>query len=259
MHKIINKFKHLNPIHILNKTFFIVVLFSGVAQAAQDWSKVEFDKLDGSTLLFKTSYGSPAPSPLKTTLKDLRYEGMLRGRGEEVPGYFVFIGRGCENCSEEKSVYVVRGVGGRVDTMVQPGKIIDPKTRAVLVDARMFVGRCLNRVPSDVVAVFQSERIDRRRYLQNSVFVAQAGEVHLHEQLVERRLPHIREAVRWVKLKKCREIEGRNRIMTAKRINLRPNTKDEDEDDDEPVKENAAGEGTPAAAEVPAPEAEKKQ
>lgn len=228
-----------------------------------DWGDVDFDRLEGGLIHFRAKAGKTAPPALQTNLFELAYQGTIRG-DTSVPSYFVFTGKSCDNCPEEKAVYIVRGTGGRVDRFVFPGKIIDPKTRAPLVETRAFVGKCLHRVPGEVYVVFQKERIDRRRYLQASLFVARPGESHLDEKLIERRLPNIAETLRWVKGKKCHEIEGRNRLMLSKPINLRPNKPDEDEDDDEPVPEKpttAASDNSegPAAPTLPEGGATPKQ
>lgn len=249
--------KHITPI-------FLIVFELCLPQSAQAdgtkpyWEAIELDRVEeGSVIHFKsTDEKIPPPAPLKTNLFGLQPLGVLHGYGKEIPSYFAFSGKSCANCPEEKAVYFVRGTGGRMDRFVFPGRIIDPKKRETLVDSRAFVGRCLRRVPGDVYVVFQQERIDRRRHLQSSMFVAQPGPSFLAERLIERRLPNIRESVALAKGKHCREIDGFNRMMVAKPINLRPNREAPaiDEDDDEPVPEAQPSPTpeTPGTPETPA-------
>lgn len=220
------------------------------------WESIELDRVEeGSVIHLKSTHEKvSAPSPLKTNLFGLQPLGTLRGTGKDIPSYFALSGKSCSNCQEEKAIYFVRGTGGRMDRFVFPGRIIDPKTRNVLVESRAFIGHCLTRVPGDVYVVFQKERIDRRRYLQPSLFIAQPGPQHLQERLVERRLPNIRETLQLVKHKRCREIDGLNRMMLAKPINLRPNREQPtiDEDDDDPVPEAQPEAVSDAPSDAPA-------
>src|SRR5690606_18346983 len=70
----------------------------------------------------------------------------------------------------------------------------------------------------DVYVVFQDEKVDRRRYLQSSVYVAEAAKEIVREQLIERRPPRIKRTLARVRAKQCTEIKGRNRIMISERL-----------------------------------------
>ncbi|MGZ3689524.1 MAG: hypothetical protein ACXVBW_14575, partial [Bdellovibrionota bacterium] len=201
----------------------------------------EFDRVEEGTVHFKTTDGSPPPKALRTSLFELTFLGKLTSAG----GYpdFLFAGRSCQNCMEDKSIFAMKPGSGHIQTFVFPGKILEPKTRAVVVEARAFYGRCLPK-HGDVYVVFQREHIDRRRGMQSSVFIAEGStdnDDHLKEQLIERHLPNIRNTVRLVKLKQCHEVEGRNRLMLSKPLDLHPRANvDNDDDDDDTDKAGAA-------------------
>jgi len=224
--------------------FSLTAVWALPADAADDRSKVEFDRAEGGKVYFKAPEGVSAPPALQTGLLELNYLTTLRATEPEGYPYFVFAGKSCQNCSEDRAIYFVRPTssGGSVkpESFVHPGKIFDPKTRALLLESRAFYGRC---VPGrgELFVVFQRERIDRRRHLQESVMLVTPAPEHLQEQLIERHLPRIKNTLKQVKSKSCHEVEGRNRLMTARKVNLRPDRADENDDeeeDDAPTKEN---------------------
>ncbi len=211
-------------------------------------AELVLDRIEKQTVYLKNAEGQSLP-PIKTALYELNFLGILKGE-ETAPPYLVLTGRTCENCMEDKQVYLVKPDGGKPQTFVYPGKIFDPKTRKVLTDSRAFFGKCFpGRVAKDgklkdVYIEYRQERIDRRKFLQPSVFVAEPAELFLKEQLIEaRRQPKLQNTVRLLKGKQCKEIEGRNRLMLAKPLDLRPRANDDEDDDDEPVKEKEKEEG----------------
>jgi hypothetical protein len=237
-----------------------------------DW--IEFDRVEEGTLYFRTKTSNPnataaklaPPKPLKSGLFELNYLGDLRPP-TGLP-YFVFTGKPCLNCMEEQSVYILRpNAFEKPLSFVYPGKIFDPKTRAILLESRAFYGKCLPR-HGDIYVIFQKEKVDRRSHLQTSVLIAEAAPEHLTETLLERHLPQIKTTLQFVKKKTCKEIEGRKRLMLRKPLDLHPknvNDQDDDEDDqtnkDLEANDNAAGLDTlkgetspfPASAAIAAP------
>jgi hypothetical protein len=212
---------------------------------------IDFDHAEGGVIHFKPSAlnaeGSPEPSPstpvpppVKTGLFDLKYLGPLKTSGgtQEDPAYFLFMGRPCENCPNDASIYAVRSNGGPTTGYVQPGKIFDHRSRALIMESRGFFGRCLRSRKEPVYIVFQKERIDRRRQPQTSVLIAEPGSDHMQERLIERHLPRVQDTLALVKAKACHEVEGRSRVMSSRPldVNLRRKAQEEDEDETEDEK-----------------------
>jgi hypothetical protein len=224
-------------------------------QASSSADLIELDRVEEGTLYFKLrTPGSTPPSaslappnPLKSGLFELTSLGVLRPpKGQP---FFLFTGKPCPTCMEEKAVYIIRpNPSEKPLAFVYPGKIIDPKTRGILLDSRSFYGRCLPH-HGDIYVTFQKEKVDRRNRLQASVLIAEAAQEHLTETLIERRLPQVKTALQYVKRKTCKEIPGRNRFMLAKPLDLHPkNVNDQDDDDDEPAnKENETTENESAS------------
>jgi hypothetical protein len=226
--------------------FTFIFSFLSIFQLSQAFCSspsVEFDHIEENTVFFKTANGTTPPKPLKTGLFDLKYLGSLSSPESEP--YFVFTGKPCAEkpctekpcatCMEEKAVYILKPQAEKPVGFVYPGKILDPKNKALLHEARAFFGKCMNH-KRDVYVVFQRERIDRRRGLQPSVLVVEPAKEHLHEKLIERRpLPQIKVAEKAVKRKICQEIDVRKREMHMK-VNLHPkqpgDPNDDDDDDD---------------------------
>ncbi|MEK6704746.1 MAG: hypothetical protein AABZ06_03075 [Bdellovibrionota bacterium] len=163
---------------------------------------------------------------LRATLKELKHLG-------SVNPYHVFAGRFCDNCDEDIAIHLIKPDGNRAATFVYPGKIIDPKTKNVVLDSRAFFGRCIPAIQNEVYVVFQKERVDRRHGPQSSVLVAEPREGLLYEKLLERRLPRIDQTLKYVRKKICYEVPIRNRRMTDKTISLKPRRSYDDDDDKE--------------------------
>jgi len=227
--------------------FTLLVLFTSdfhpASFAAQPLiAAVEIDRLEQSTLYFKAVEGLPVPPPLKTDLKEAKPLGAIYSTKHTFP-YFVLAGKNDQ--SSETQVFVLRPRAKASDPetithFVYPGKILDPKTRAVLLESRAFVGQCIYNNPNSLYVVYQRERVDRRHKLQASVFLAEYGEDHLSERLLERGFPRISDTLKQVRAKVCREIEGQNRLMLRKPLDLTPrrgmdDSDDDDDDDEKPV------------------------
>jgi hypothetical protein len=223
-----------------------------LAAASTAWGasgEIDLDRVEDGTLYFRTADGKAVPKPVKTDLHDLKYLGPLRdpaGRspasfnGGETPSpsqtYFLFSGRPCKDCLQDSNIYAIRASGGKPFSFVYPGKIVDTKTGAPVLESRAFFGRCIYRNPNPTYVVFQKERVDRRNGLQPSVFIATPGEDHLSERLIERNLPRIQDTLKLVKAKVCQEIDGRNRNALRKPLDLilrHGGDNDKDTDDSE--------------------------
>lgn len=228
-----------------------------VAASARDlWADgIDIDHIDGSTIYYKPiegAQGKPSriPAPLDTKLFDIKYLGPMSSEEGGLP-YLLMSARPCSDCNEEKQIYAVRVDGARSTHFVYPGKILDPKTRAVLFDARSFLGKCLPHGGQGYI-VFQRERLDRRRSLQPSVFTASAGKDFIEEKLIEHHLPGLNTTLAQVKRKQCSEIIGRNRLMLRKKMSLVPRREgkpdDDDDEDEETTKENQTDQDLPSPA-----------
>lgn len=213
-----------------------LLLFLAIIEAS---AGIEVDRVEGTTIHFRATEGA-APKPLEIELFDLKELGFLPALEEGDLPWFWFAARPCQDCLQDLGIYAIRPAPGKPDAYVYPGKIIEPKSGNVVLESRAFIGRCLYSRKEPVYVVFQKERVDRRRGLQSSVLVVEAGKDHLEEKLIERRLPRVQDTLKLVKAKKCREIEGRNRRMLSKSIDARSRhaREDDSEDDDSPPKEN---------------------
>jgi hypothetical protein len=64
------------------------------------------------------------------------------------------------------------------------------------------------------------ERVDRRRQMQPSILVAEAGKDHLEDTLLEKRGPSLKKILQLVKKRVCSEIPGETRIAENQKINI---------------------------------------
>lgn len=213
-----------------------------VAASSSQQAEIDFDRFEDTTLYFKTSNGSNPPKPLKTELYDLKYLGTLKPPADDpsVPPYFLFSGKGCKDCLQDMGIYAIRPFGGKPVGYVYPGRILESRSRATVLESRAFFGRCLPRQRDPVYVVFQRERVDRRGGMQSSVLIAEPGSDHMDERLLERHLPRVQDTLRLVKAKSCHEIDGRNRLTLKRPLDLNArHTIDADaDDDDDDTKEN---------------------
>jgi hypothetical protein len=214
---------------------------------------VEVDHIENGTVRFKPLAGGGSLKPLQTQLHDLKIIGSLQGTEGGYP-YLIFSALPCASCTQERNVYISRASGGKIHQFTFPGRILDPKTRALLFEARSFMGRCLSE-PKDVYVVFQREKVDRRSGMMTSTLIVEGGKEHIEERFLERRLPSIKTTLAKVKAKQCVELEGRYRIMSNKPFNLNPrsnsnnNTVEEDKEGDDQIKENQTEKELPSQKE----------
>ncbi|MGK5083157.1 hypothetical protein WDW37_07605 [Bdellovibrionota bacterium FG-1] len=215
--------------------FTISLASLSVSAASPNSPVLEFDRTEENLVYFKTPNGTSPPRPLKTELFDLKYLGALKTPANTLPSsaYFLFSGRPCKNCLQDAAIYALKPSGGPLTTFVHPGKIFESKTRSLVLESRAFFGKCLSNSLLPVYVIFQKERIDKLKGMQASVLIAEPGADHLSERLLERHLPRLQDTLRLVKQKTCREIEGRNRIMLSKPLDLNLRRKAEETNDEE--------------------------
>ena len=259
-----------------------LVGFSGLlgplAQAAPDLSRVEIDHIEGSKLYFRAPQGIDKPQPLETGLDEISVithlpvqastdgsEPRLSGVGPQtVPSqapWVLLLAKPCKNCSvDEKDLFVVRPSTGEIHEINHPGRILDPKTGALVHESRAFYGRCVEgRRPG--VFVFQREKVDRKNHLASSFYSAEAGPHMLQESLLEKGFPSLARTLSRVKVGDCQEIAGRNRRISGRVFDLKasrmaiqggddPDEDDEDENDPNLRRATVGSEdGTPADTE----------
>lgn len=243
----------MKPAHCRTSWILSLLLLTPPLLAAQtpQAERPEFERADGGTLFFKNQ------KPLKTALKEVKYLGFLNSA--EGSPYFVVSGRNCVDCLEDRAIFLVRQDGGKPHQFVQPGKILDPKTRAPLMESRAFFGQCLAGA-RDAYVVFQRELIEkkhhgrRRKSIEPSIFVAEPTQVGLDEKLTELRsvgalAARQSHALAQVKKKQCFEIESRSRLMLSKPLDLKARRDGDDaEDEDEAHATPAASDEEPPAA-----------
>ncbi len=221
-------------------TLGFLLLTVSTARAAQ---LPELERIEGGTLVFK------GQTPVVTQLKEIKYLGLLAST-EGAP-FLILTGRNCIDCLEDRAVFLVRQDGSRTFQFVQPGKILDPKSKAILFDSRAFFGRCLPGGAAESYVVFQKELVEKKRHgrryksIEPSVFVAEPNPQGLQEKLSELRSPgslesRQRHTLAQVKRKQCFEIETRARPMLAKPLDLKAR-RDGDDADDEDETPPAAG------------------
>ncbi len=219
---------------------------------------IPLERIENDVVFFKAPSPNPSsaatPSPtlpasFKTGLYDLKPLGLLSTQGSSAL-YLVASGKKCQDCPFEKGVHIFSlqtPANSRPSTsLVHPGKVIDSKTGALLLESRSFFGSCLPG-KGDVYVTFQREKVDRRSRLQLSVLLIETAPDGLREKLLERGLPRLDTVLRQIKRKSCTEIGGRNRHSISTKTALIPAGKaeipdDEDADDIEPKESQTAEE-----------------
>jgi hypothetical protein len=227
--------------------FLGLTICAALAQPLASQAAIEIDRVESGTVYFKASEGDSAPEPLKTDLVDITPLGSLAPKAGAP--FFLVAADPCKSCGQDRSLYLLKPPQGRQATFVYPGKIIDSKTRVVLLESRAFYGRCIPG-KGDVYVSFQKERIPKKRRtsVQESVYVAEIEDGKLEDKLLHRdwrhRAPSIDTALRRVRAKECREVEGRSR-MTKPLGQLKHVGDEEEEEDDEDPKAGDPVEGPP--------------
>lgn len=196
----------------------------------------QFDHVEGSTLFFTSG------KPIKTSLFEIKYL-YLFSPTDETPYYWhLVIAQPCPNCTEERSIYLIRGDGNKTERFIYPGKIVDSKTKQILLDSRGFFGNCISAEDNPGYLVLQKETIEKKRrgrkvkVQETSAFQAIPFHDRIRENLSElRRSGHYQSrlsfALKKVKQKQCTEIEVRNRVSLNRPLDLTPKHSLTDEDD----------------------------
>lgn len=206
------------------------------AIAADATVELEVARVEGGTLFFR---GASPHAPLKTTLTDPKFLGVLKadGKGES---YLLVTGKAsCTNCPQDRAVYLYWPTGNRKEQFVYPGKIIDPKDGHVVFESRAFFGNCLSHSSGDSYVAFQKDWVEKKKHkrrvktTESSVYVGTPTPDHLHEEIVDRRGPKIAEALQRVKSKQCSEIEARNRYISSVALTRKDSDDEVDDSDDE--------------------------
>lgn len=168
-------------------------------------ASLEIAKIEKGTIVFS------ALPPIQTPYAELEALGRLTPSGGGVP-FFLLSALPCDGCKEQKELFLVKADGSRREKFVFPGKVRDRKTGALLYEGRAFFGECLaNRGP--VYVSFQSDKMDRKRHLQPSVFVAEVDpNGDLQEKVIVRRRPSLSSTLQRVRKKGCQEISGFDRV-----------------------------------------------
>jgi len=199
-----------------------------------------------STIRFQQPPGRDAVAPLTLTpLKDLELINWLKPSVDAAPYLLI-----AANSSQiaEKSLFLVRADGkGKPQRVTFPGKLLDPKTREVVYESRVFYGRCLPGLEHDALVAYQRERMDRKHGLQSSLYVAEASPTMLAEKLIEKRPPQISTIQLRVKMRQCTEIVGKNRFFSPNFFNFKNRRGSEisnfDSDKDDGDEEDPKGRG----------------
>ncbi|NDD92463.1 hypothetical protein EBZ37_10300 [bacterium] len=241
----------------LNLALALVALLGVPSLAAAEISK--WDNLTatatGSKVQFQSSGAGASVPPIDLTpLKELSVISWLRPASDSTP-YLLLSGSSPENT--DRALFIVRADGkNKPQRLTFPGKLLDPKTRETVHESRAFYGRCLASQEHDALVLYQRDRLDRKRGMHSSVYVAEASPNLLTERLLERRLPAIKNVQLRVKTRQCSEISGKNRLFDSAFFQFRnrgadlPDTVDVDEDKNdqkdnkEEPSENSAPEAT---------------
>ena len=218
----------------------------------------ELDHIDGETLVLK------GLKPIATHLKDLKYLGLIKNEGAS---YVVVTGKNCagNDCLEDRAVWLIPTEGThKSHQFIHPGKIVDPKSGVTLLDSRAFFGRC---VPGsgELYIAFQKDLVEKKRHkrryksVEPSTYTAEPFKDGLKEKLTEIRsiktlASHQRATLARVKQKTCFEIDGRNRNMLAKPLDLKPRHEGDDADDEDDSPDSDTGDdAAPSASPTQSP------
>ncbi len=188
--------------------------------------QIEFDRIQEGVLYFKPNAENKTLTPLQTNLTDAKLIGVLR----PVPGgepFALITGKTCKNCLADPGLFALPPSGGKPSGYLYPGKILEPRNRALAYEARAFYGHCMSRKKQDLLIIFQRETVDRKHGLLKSVLIAEPAvehiggmQSHIHDTLLEAHLPQINDTLRLVKKHECFEIEGRNRVMLSRPLDI---------------------------------------
>lgn len=190
-----------------------------------DWSEA-IDRIEKGNVYFKTKMGgasSPVSlKPIKTQYVLLEMISVLHPEeveenkeNQNLLPYYLFSALPCQNCENDKKLFLVRADGEHSTEIVYPGEVMNPKSNRIDLKARAFYGKCTTKAKGDILVFYNEERLKRRRYLQLSVFVATLKPDSIDEKLLisRRSLPSLSRTIKYVKQKKCKEILGIKRKL----------------------------------------------
>lgn len=230
----------------------------GVAPAAAESVPVRWEFVLGPPARWVTPNGkSSAPPPLGELGSPELVGVVTSPKGRD---YALIRARPCASCKESPRLTIVpapfEGQSvGKATHWGLPGRVFGTKERAMVGESRVFFGQCLAGRAEGVVT-FQREKVDRRRGLQTSVLVGEAGEAYFSEEMLERRLPRLSDVLAAVKRGRCRELAAAPRTTPSRVTDLVPklfSASADDKEDDEA--EDAEAEGANGAPKTP-PKAE---
>ena len=218
-------------------SLMLLLTLQAASATAATWpDKWGIKGIENGAVRFTVPDGVLAPTPLKLStlgIKESQLVGALDS-GEKSPPYLILTGS--SQSSAEKALFLVRADGLiKPQRVTYPGRLLDPKTRELVYESRVFYGRCLMNQKYDALVAYQCEHMDRKRGLQSSVYIAEAALAMLDERLLERSLPSLKMIQMRIKSKQCIEISGRHRPFDAQFFSLRSRrgTEVQDSDDDE--------------------------
>ncbi len=135
--------------------------------------------------------------------------------------YFLFEAHPCDvsqkECEEPKQLFLTRADGRFKTVFVYPGQVRHHRTKGLLFKSRAFIGRCLSQ-QKPVFIVFQREKLDRRRWLRRSVFVAEIEPNQIREKLMIRNRPKLSSVLNQVKRNRCEEVPGFDRFSNPVKL-----------------------------------------
>jgi len=206
--------------------------------AGTDYSQVEVDRIESSKIYFKNAPGIEPPPPIETGLSQIQVISHLRvsGASEEdstrlsgigpqlnltAAPWLLLLAQPCRSCiGDERDLFLVRPSTGEIHEINHPGRIIDPKSGALVHESRAFYGRCVDG-RKEGVFVFQREKVDRKNRLASSFYAAEATSHVLRETLLEKGFPSLKRTLARVKAGDCKEISGRSRRISGKVFDIK--------------------------------------
>lgn len=174
-------------------------------------TKYEFEKIENGVVHILAPTGAVRPPPIKTHLFDLEFLGMIHPKGK-TPAYLLLKGLTCPGCTKQSLLYLARVDGKDPHVLTVPGTIRDRKNGGILLQSQAYWGKCLPEMGEGFFA-FQSEKVDRRRFRQDSVLtLTLEDDGRISEKLnTARRAPKLKTAQQAQKKGTCFQVKGFDR------------------------------------------------
>lgn len=163
----------------------------------------EFDKVDGSRLVFKGG------KTFETNLFELEYIGQVSA--ENKAPYLIFSGRDCKECDANISIYIHSPSDGKLDigqgqnSYRYPGTEKDYETDTVLCVSRAFFGQVLNDIKG---VIWYENRLLRTGRMGLFVYLARIEKGSLSDTSYEFN-GRLDETITLLNIGQCSEIPGR--------------------------------------------------